>query len=204
MGSRIYPNGTVVLADGTIEQGTVFWGAIDPREPRSILPLAPILQRHLPSNVSLNIELLTSLDNQRIARELRESRSRGSSSEETSTAGQTSYITSSSLISDPKDEPGNSSSKDQELSVLSEVPFGQVPPLMQLEAVDLAQKLIKATATKLTAGLMQLRGQGELLEQCSLEIGCKLRDLIPTSLETLLTPEDCEQGARNPVCSFPF
>ena len=27
------------------------------REPRSILPLAPILQRHLPSNASLNIEV---------------------------------------------------------------------------------------------------------------------------------------------------
>ena len=70
-------------------------------------------------------------------RELRESRSRGTSSEKMSTAGQTSYITSSSLISDPKDELGNSSSKDQELSVLSEAPFGQVSPLMQLEVVDL-------------------------------------------------------------------
>ena len=70
-------------------------------------------------------------------REVRESRSRGTSSEKMSTAGQTSYITSSSLISDPKDELGNSSSKDQELSVLSEAPFGQVSPLMQLEDVDL-------------------------------------------------------------------
>ena len=76
-------------------------------------------------------------------RELRESRSRGTSSEKMSTAGQTSNTTSSSLIPDPKDELGNRSSKDPELStqggdsVLSEVPFGQVPPLKQLEAVDL-------------------------------------------------------------------
>ena len=70
-------------------------------------------------------------------REVRESRSRGTSSEKMSTAGQTSNTTSSSLIPDPKDELGNSSSKDPELSVLSEVPFGQVPPLKQLEAVDL-------------------------------------------------------------------
>ena len=85
--------------------------------------------------VSEKIHLVNELH--RPPRELRESQSDGSSSKEMFTAGQTSNTTTSSLIPDPKDELGNSSTKDPELSVLSEVPSGQVPPLKQLEAVDL-------------------------------------------------------------------
>ena len=60
--STIFPNGTVVFKNGTVTEATVFWGAMDPRNPKSILSLKTFLGDQIEDGVEISLELLTKLD----------------------------------------------------------------------------------------------------------------------------------------------
>ena len=70
--TRLFPNGTVVYQNGTSSEGVVFWGAMDPRNPRSITSLKTYLMDTIRDDDEVDLDLMMTLDNQRLARGDRE------------------------------------------------------------------------------------------------------------------------------------
>ena len=60
--SKIFPNGTMLFKNGTVTEASVFWGAMDPRNPKSITSLKTFLGDQIPDGTEINLELLTKLD----------------------------------------------------------------------------------------------------------------------------------------------
>jgi len=70
--TRLFPNGTVVYENGTSSDSVVFWGAMDPRNPRSITSLKTYLSNTISVDDEVDLDFMNRLDNKRLARKNRE------------------------------------------------------------------------------------------------------------------------------------
>jgi len=63
--SKIFPNGTIIYDDGSQIEASVFFGAIDPNNPQSIISLKAVLGDQVESEEEMSLELLQKLDDKR-------------------------------------------------------------------------------------------------------------------------------------------
>ncbi|XP_023346287.1 uncharacterized protein LOC111715216 [Eurytemora carolleeae] len=64
----MFPNGTILYNNGTVDSAVVHWGVLDPRNPRAISNLRNFLGDIVGEHEDIDLDTLIQLDNKRIQR----------------------------------------------------------------------------------------------------------------------------------------